>query len=185
MKARFMKNTSGFSLVELMVVVAIIGILATVAIPSVNKYMAKARQTEAKTNLAAIYSANKAFSVEYNTYGSHFNVIGFAPEGQLRYNVGFATAFTVANYSSAGWTGSVNAASSSASGVCSTGGTVPSTGLFRCSLLAEGAARPLPASSATAAGFVAGASSSLVTGSQLDQWTINDAKQIINTQSAL
>ena len=58
-------NQSGFSLVELMVVVAIIGILATVAIPSVSKYMAKARQSEAKAALSSLYSANKSFFVEY------------------------------------------------------------------------------------------------------------------------
>ncbi|MBX3041197.1 MAG: prepilin-type N-terminal cleavage/methylation domain-containing protein [Bdellovibrionaceae bacterium] len=85
----FKLNNKGFSLVELMVVVAIIGILSSIAIPSINKYMAKARQSEAKTNLASIYTANKAFFAEYNIYDSRFEVIGYRPEGKLRYNAGW------------------------------------------------------------------------------------------------
>ncbi|NUN04827.1 MAG: prepilin-type N-terminal cleavage/methylation domain-containing protein [Bdellovibrio sp.] len=84
----------GFSLVELMVVVAIIGILATIAIPSVGKYMAKARQSEAKTMLSSLYTSEKAFFAEYNAYHSKFQAIGYSPEGQLRYNVGFGGTVT-------------------------------------------------------------------------------------------
>src|SRR5690606_8352159 len=83
-------NNKGFSLVELMVVVAIIGILASVAVPSVNKYMAKSRQSEAKTNLGSLYSAEKAFAAEYTRYHSNFRAIGYSPEGRIRYNIGFA-----------------------------------------------------------------------------------------------
>lgn len=82
-------NKSGFSLVELMVVVAIIGILASLAIPQVTKFQAKARQSEAKSMLSTIYSSEKAFFAEYSAYHSAFAAIGFSPEGSLRYNVGF------------------------------------------------------------------------------------------------
>lgn len=85
-------SEQGFSLVELMVVVAIIGVLATLAIPNVNKFIAKARQSEAKTQLSALYSSEKAFYAEYTAYHGMFGAIGFSPEGQLRYNVGFSTA---------------------------------------------------------------------------------------------
>jgi len=86
------KNQAGFSLVELMVVVAIIGILASLAIPSIGKYMAKARQSEAKTQLSSLYTAEKAFFAEYTVYDSRFGAIGYSPEGKLRYNVGFTAA---------------------------------------------------------------------------------------------
>ena len=54
-------NAAGFTLVELMVVVAIIGILAAVAGPRVQQFRARGTQSEAKTNLHSIYLAQAAF----------------------------------------------------------------------------------------------------------------------------
>lgn len=85
-------SQAGFSLVELMVVVAIIGVLASIAVPQVNKYIAKARQSEAKTMLSSIYTSEKAFYAEYSAYHDMFGAIGYSPEGKLRYNAGFAAA---------------------------------------------------------------------------------------------
>src|SRR5438045_2363834 len=77
-----MKNLkSGFSLVELMIVVAIIGILATIAVPNFTKFQAKAKQTNAKTELAGIYTAEKSFYSEYSSYNANLNHIGYIPDG--------------------------------------------------------------------------------------------------------
>ena len=46
---------------EVMIVVVIIGILAALAYPNLGKYLKRARQTEAKTNLSAIYTAQKIY----------------------------------------------------------------------------------------------------------------------------
>lgn len=184
---RYVKgNQSGFSLVELMVVVAIIGILASVAIPSVNKYMAKARQTEAKTNLASIYSANKAFAVEYSTFGTHFAIIGYAPEGLLRYNVGFLTEAGANVYSDAGYIRGALVPSSQARTVCGTGTTIVATVVdgasYSCNLLAEATgANALRPSTATATTFTAVASGQIVKGGTVsDQWEINQFKVLSN-----
>lgn len=87
------KNKKGFSLVELMVVVAIIGILAVIGIPQYQKFMAKARQVEAKTHLNSIFQAEASFFTEYNTYTGNLSVLGVGAVGQaLRYNAGFIQA---------------------------------------------------------------------------------------------
>ena len=49
-----LRKQEGFTLIELMIVVAIIGILAAIAIPNFLQYQMKSRQSEAKTNLMAI-----------------------------------------------------------------------------------------------------------------------------------
>jgi len=64
------RNKKGFTLIELIILVAIIGILADIAIPNFLKFQAKARQAEAKSNLSAIYVAQLAYFSNTNTYAN-------------------------------------------------------------------------------------------------------------------
>jgi type IV pilus assembly protein PilA len=113
----------GFTLIELMIVVAIIGILAAIAIPNFLKFQLKAKTSEGKTNLAAIRTAEESVFAEYGAYvsadtspmgpptnnklawfdegapGMNFDGLGWIPEGDVYFIYGVAansagTAFT-------------------------------------------------------------------------------------------
>ncbi len=58
----------GFSLVELMIVVAIIGILAALAVPRFQMFQAKARQSEAKNNLSHIFTLEHSYFGDNDVY---------------------------------------------------------------------------------------------------------------------
>lgn len=84
-------NNKAFSLIELMVVVAIIGLLAAIGIPQYSKFQAKARQSEAKTSLSAAFTAQTSFFSEWNQYSIDLRNIGFGVAGSnLRYITGLA-----------------------------------------------------------------------------------------------
>ena len=75
----------GFTLVELMIVVAVIGLLAALAIPNFIRFQAKSKQSEVKGNLKAAFTCERAYYQEHSTYTSCTMKIGFAPERGNRY----------------------------------------------------------------------------------------------------
>jgi len=88
-----LRNKKGFTLIELMIVVAIIGILAAIAIPNFLKFQAKSKQSEAKTNLKGIYTAETGYFGEMNTYGD-FQTVNWEPVGNSRYRFSLVTSGT-------------------------------------------------------------------------------------------
>lgn len=101
-----------------MIVVAIIGILAAVAIPQYRKFQLKAKTSEAKTNLGAIMTCEASWQAEHDLYvlaandpalasvgaaktpwvsagagtdGFGFTVIGFIPQGDVYYSYAIGT----------------------------------------------------------------------------------------------
>ena len=61
-------NNKGFSLIELMVVLAIIGILGAIAYPSYDAYMKKSRRADGKIGLQEMADRQERFYLQNNTY---------------------------------------------------------------------------------------------------------------------
>lgn len=149
---------AGFTLIELMIVVAILGIVSAIAIPNFLRYQAKTRQSEAKTNLAGIFVAQTSYFGEQSRY-SNFSDIGFAIAAASNRYTYRAQQTTVA-------------------------GGVISPGAIQILNASIGTITPentvTPAAS-SGTGFTATATANLDNDPTIDQWHVNDIKQNLQT----
>lgn len=169
-KLKVWATQKGFTLIELMIVVAIIGVLVAIAAPNFARYQAKARQAEAKLALGGIYAGEKSFYAEYAAYVAGLTDIGYSSEGSKRFY-------------SIGWSSATAAASITGYSV------TPSTAsLARINFPAAWTDCTLATLSATPAGatldpqsFIAVATGQLNDGNAVcDGWEINDLKSLLN-----
>lgn len=77
----FLQRARGFSLLELMIVIAIILFLAKLAIPRLKGYLFRARQTEVAINLASLYTAEHAHQLEHGRFTTDLRSLGWQPNG--------------------------------------------------------------------------------------------------------
>jgi len=77
------KTRHGFTLIELMIAVAIVGILAAIAIPSYTSYVQKARRTSAKTALLDLASREAKYYSTNNAYTNSMTNLGYASAGPI------------------------------------------------------------------------------------------------------
>jgi len=110
-QARSRHRQSGFTLLELMIAAAIVGVLAAIAIPLLVSYQLRSKSAEAKTNLGAIrvleegyFSENQKYrsanaepaaipgsvAVAFDGAGSDFGPLGFVPQGRVYFSYGVA-----------------------------------------------------------------------------------------------
>lgn len=81
----------GFTLLELLVVIAIIGILSAIAQTNYKAMVIRAKLSEAKTTLSNIYLAESVYKMEFNTYTTRLDAMGFIVEGKATSTSGFGT----------------------------------------------------------------------------------------------
>jgi prepilin-type N-terminal cleavage/methylation domain-containing protein len=172
MKALILKSNQedGFTLIELMIVVGIIGILVAIAAPNFERYQSKARQSEAKIAMGAIFGAEKSFYSEYAAYISAVDAIGYSPEGNKRfYNVGWLTTHSTVPVGWGGFNSAANFPIQNATGFVCTATT----------LLTGNLTTDAQAFTVSASGCIRN------TAPQSDIWNITDQKILSNNQTNL
>lgn len=75
---------SGFTLLEIMCVTAVVGILATQAVFNATVQQKKAKRTEVTLGLAALEQAQTAYYLEYRRYAATFDELAFDIDGSYR-----------------------------------------------------------------------------------------------------
>lgn len=82
-----MRNNIGFSIIELMVAVGVLGIMAAIAIPNYIAYVRRATANEAKAMLSSYYQSYNMMLVEFGCAVGNFPNIGFKPLGEIAYRI--------------------------------------------------------------------------------------------------
>ncbi len=88
MKNKPMKphKQKGFTLIEISIVIIILAIITSLVFPSYRKLVGKAKQTEAKTTLQAIYTAQKLYFAENDKYAINLSDLDIEIPNDARYS---------------------------------------------------------------------------------------------------
>ena len=162
-------NHQGFSLVELMTVVGIIGVLSAIAIPQYNNYSARARQSEAKIGLAGIYTAEQSFFAESATYSGCLS------------NIGFSVVNTSNNYYAIGFK-DIGITVGPGNSVCTAGAGV---NYFGAGKKIAGTAPTNPIAGTTTATSFTGSASGNINGNITGSWTMDQNKTLSNSAAGI
>lgn len=169
---KILRDLRGFTLSELMVAVAVVGVLSMMASHSYRKMQMNAKQTEAKSELAGLYTAMESFNAESGQYSTRLDAVGFQPNGNMKYAVGFSADVPPP-------VGSYNMGTATC---LSTGPGNPACNFVQtwtndASLVTIPGLPAWVVNGSQYTGFALGRTD----GTNIDSWSINNRKQLINT----
>ncbi|MEK7705972.1 MAG: prepilin-type N-terminal cleavage/methylation domain-containing protein [Myxococcota bacterium] len=167
-----MRRVRGFSLLELIIVMLIIGVLAAMSIPRFMIFRSRTLQTEMKTNLASLMRSEKAYLSENHSYTDDLARIAWTPDGAPVYLYGF-TSDALPAASGRNDTAELRAAS---------GGPYRTTRMVDAfgNVLSEG---DLPPSIVQENSLTAGAVGNIDQDDTLDSWTLDGDGNLVNVMS--
>ena len=188
-------SQKGFTLVELMIVVAIIGILSTIAVPQYQKFQARSKQTEVRIGLGGIYQLETAWAVDRQSFSACLANIGYARDGaRFFYALGFnggeagTTCGPQGGLSCSTYQWDTNAAGTwivqASGGTCTAGVNVS---YFDSNTKDKGTVATksdIPASTVATGTFTIGGAGNLL-GTLMDSWTVDERKKLVNTISGI
>lgn len=184
------RDGSGFTIVELAVAMAIIGILATVALPNFHNFQARSRQTEAKIALSAIYVAEISFKSEQASFTTCLADAGYERVGVGHfYTVGFVDSPSTCGPSGADLCHRLDFVNMSPcqAGAFPAGGTflsnrgAASTGVTLATFIANATTSVSTTTfQVSAVGQISGRNALLY-----DIWSVNEMKSIVNDKAGL
>lgn len=95
-----MKKSKGFTLIELMITVAIVAILAAIALPSYQQYVLKSRRAVAKSFLLDVSAKQQQFLLDARTYATTLNALNISLPAEISnyYTASFSTTPTATTF---------------------------------------------------------------------------------------
>jgi type IV pilus assembly protein PilE len=94
---------ASFNLQEMLIVLAIIGILLLIALPNLMPLITKAKSVEAQVQLKAIYNAEKQYFFMYSKYSADFKEIDFEVPKSVKENGSANYNYEIINASNSGF----------------------------------------------------------------------------------
>lgn len=74
-----MKHAKGFSLIELMIVVAIIGVISVIAIPQYSQYVIRGNRAAAQSFMMDVANREKQYLLDARSYAATLTALGMTP----------------------------------------------------------------------------------------------------------